>query len=115
MHGLRVFFQSFDVILFGTVVILTSLGLATMYSYQGDNAYFNRQVLWIGIALGAFFLQMARRADTQVRKLPRVQPCHSRPLARDGPPRGCRIVVRASDGRVRSPSGFLGADAERRN
>lgn len=58
MHGLRVFFQSFDVILFGTVVILTSLGLATMYSYQGDNAYFNRQMLWIGIALGAFFLAL---------------------------------------------------------
>ncbi len=58
MHGLRVFFQSFDVILFGTVVLLTCLGLVTMYSYQGDNAYFNRQLLWIGIALGAFFLAL---------------------------------------------------------
>ena len=55
MHGLRVFFQSFDVVLFGTVVLLTLLGLATMYSYQGDNAYFNRQILWIGVALVAFF------------------------------------------------------------
>ena len=55
MHGLRVFFQSFDVVLFGTVVLLTLLGLATMYSYQGDNAYFNRQILWIGVALIAFF------------------------------------------------------------
>jgi len=58
MHGLRVFFQSFDIILFGTVVLLTSLGLVTMYSYQGDNLYFNRQVLWIGVALGAFFLAL---------------------------------------------------------
>ena len=32
----------------------------------------------------------------------------------DGPPRGCRIVVRAPDGRLRGPSGFLGAEAERR-
>ena len=32
----------------------------------------------------------------------------------DGPPRGCRIVVRAPDGRLRSAPGFLGADAERR-
>ena len=32
----------------------------------------------------------------------------------DGPPRGCRIVVRAADGRVRSAPRFLGADAERR-
>ncbi len=54
MHGIRVFFQSFDVILFGTMLLLTLLGLATMYSYQGDNAYFNRQILWIGVALIAF-------------------------------------------------------------
>lgn len=58
MHGIRVFFQSFDSILFGTIVLLTSLGLATMYSYQGDNAYFNRQLFWIGIAWGAFFLAL---------------------------------------------------------
>ncbi len=55
MHGIRVFFQSFDVILFSTTLLLTLLGLATMYSYQGDNAYFNRQILWIGVALVAFF------------------------------------------------------------
>ncbi len=55
MHGIRVFFQSFDIILFGTTLLLTLLGLATMYSYQGDNAYFNRQILWIGVALLAFF------------------------------------------------------------
>ncbi len=54
MHGIRVFFQSFDIILFGTTLLLTLLGLATMYSYQGDNAYFNRQILWIGVALIAF-------------------------------------------------------------
>lgn len=58
MHGIRVFFQSFDVVLFATVVLLTALGLATMYSYQGDNAYFNRQLLWIGIALVTFFLAL---------------------------------------------------------
>ena len=55
MHGLRAFFQTFDVVLFGTIILLTLLGLATMYSYQGDNAYFNRQILWIGVALIAFF------------------------------------------------------------
>ncbi len=58
MHGIRVFFQSFDVVLFATVLFLTTLGLATMYSYQGDNAYFNRQLVWIGIALGTFFLAL---------------------------------------------------------
>lgn len=58
MHGIRVFFQSFDVILFSAVLLLTLLGLVTMYSYQGDNAYFNRQIFWIAVALGAFFLAL---------------------------------------------------------
>jgi rod shape determining protein RodA len=30
---------------------LTLFGLVTMFSYQGDNLYFERQVLWIGVAV----------------------------------------------------------------
>lgn len=58
MHGIRVFFRSFDFILFGAMLFLTLMGLVTMYSYQGDNAYFNRQLLWIGVAVGAFLLAL---------------------------------------------------------
>lgn len=54
MHGIRVFFQSFDGLLFGAMMMLTGAGLATMYSYQGDNAYFNRQLIWIGLAVFMF-------------------------------------------------------------
>ena len=54
MHGIRVFFQSFDGLLFGAMMMLTGAGLATMYSYQGDNAYFNRQLIWIGVAVFMF-------------------------------------------------------------
>jgi cell division protein FtsW (lipid II flippase) len=56
MHGLRVFFRSFDTLLFGAMLFLTALGLVTMYSYQGENLYFNRQLLWIAVALGAFLI-----------------------------------------------------------
>ena len=58
MHGIRVFFRSFDFILFGAMLFLTLMGLVTMYSYQGDNAYFNRQLLWIAVAVGAFLLAL---------------------------------------------------------
>ncbi len=54
MHGLRVFLRSFDPILFGAMLFLTFMGLITMYTYQGDNVYFNRQLLWILLACGAF-------------------------------------------------------------
>lgn len=58
MYGIRVFFQSFDFILFGSMLFLTLIGLVTMYSYQGDNAYFNRQMFWIAGAVGTFLLAL---------------------------------------------------------
>ncbi|MFM2339848.1 MAG: rod shape-determining protein RodA, rod shape determining protein RodA [Candidatus Parcubacteria bacterium] len=58
MHGLRVFFRSFDTLLFGAMLFLTALGLVTMYSYQGENLYFNRQILWIAVACGAFLVAL---------------------------------------------------------
>lgn len=44
-------FRGFDLYMVSAALILTTLGLVTMYSYQGDNLYFDRQILWIGIAL----------------------------------------------------------------
>ncbi len=58
MRGLRVFFQSFDFVLFGAMLFLTLIGLVTMYSYQGDNAYFNKQLFWIAGAIGIFLLAL---------------------------------------------------------
>jgi rod shape determining protein RodA len=58
MHGIRVFLRSIDPILIGAMLLLTAFGLVTMYSYQGDNFYFNRQILWIGVACGAFLLAL---------------------------------------------------------
>jgi rod shape determining protein RodA len=58
MRGIRVFFQSFDLILFGTVLLLSLAGLVTMYSYQGNNAYFHQQILWISVATTALLLSL---------------------------------------------------------
>lgn len=58
MRNVLSLFKGFDIYLTAGVLILSLLGLVTMYSYQGDNAYFNRQVLWIGGALAVMFLAL---------------------------------------------------------
>jgi rod shape determining protein RodA len=40
------------------MLFLTFMGLVTMYSYQGDNFYFNRQLLWIFLACLAFLVAL---------------------------------------------------------
>ena len=50
MRQLRTLFASFDPVLFLPVLMLSLMGLATMYSHVGDNLFFNRQVIWIGLA-----------------------------------------------------------------
>ena len=44
--------------LFGAVVLLTLLGLVTMYTFEGENIFFERQVLWTFISIGAFVLAL---------------------------------------------------------
>ncbi len=56
MEQLRTFFGGFDLALFLGVMGLTSMGLVTMYSHVGDNGFFDRQLVWIGIATIALFL-----------------------------------------------------------
>lgn len=56
MRTLRGLFVGFDVYLVASVLILTALGLVTMYSYQGDNEYFNRQLIWISVAVFLMFV-----------------------------------------------------------
>ncbi|MCA9354660.1 MAG: rod shape-determining protein RodA [Candidatus Kaiserbacteria bacterium] len=58
MGQLRVFFSGFDLTLFLSVLGLTCMGLVTMYSHVGDNAFFDRQLLWIGLAVLVMFLAM---------------------------------------------------------
>jgi rod shape determining protein RodA len=52
----RTLFSGFDLLLFAGALGLTLLGLVTMYSHVGDNAYFERQLIWISVAVIALFL-----------------------------------------------------------
>ena len=61
MRALKALFAGFDMWLFGTALVLSLLGLMTMYSYLGDNLYFERQVIWIGVSF--FFLCVAAIPD----------------------------------------------------
>lgn len=56
MHSIRSLFASVDLWLTGAVFLLTLLGLVTMYTFDGDNGYFERQVVWIVVALGALMV-----------------------------------------------------------
>jgi len=55
MNTIRSLFSGIDWILFGAVVALSCMGLITMYSPIGSNLYFERQVLWIGLAILVMF------------------------------------------------------------
>src|SRR3989344_3776608 len=51
---LRVF-SHFEWYLLSAAVTIALLGLVTMHSFSGQNAFFERQVVWIGIAVLVFF------------------------------------------------------------
>lgn len=51
-------FRGVDVWLISAAVLLSVLGLLTMYSHTGDNLFFNRQIVWIGISIMALCAAM---------------------------------------------------------
>lgn len=53
MSQLKTLFAGFDIILFLAVLGLSFMGLVTMYSHVGNNVYFDRQIIWILVAVGA--------------------------------------------------------------
>ena len=58
MRVVRTFFSGFDPILACASFVLTLFGLVTMYSYLGENAFFERQIVWIFGAFIIMFLAM---------------------------------------------------------
>lgn len=58
MGQLRALLSGFDATLFFSILGLTLMGLVTMYSHTGDNAFFNRQILWISVAVFALLLAL---------------------------------------------------------
>lgn len=51
MRALKGLFSGFDPWLVGAALALSFMGLVTMYTFQGDNAFFQRQILWIGLSV----------------------------------------------------------------
>jgi len=58
MRGVRSLFLGFDWLLVVPSLILATLGLVTMYSFAGENIFFERQVIWIGVATLAMLVAM---------------------------------------------------------
>lgn len=58
MSFIRNIFSGFDLWLFGAIVALSGLGLATMYTFHGDNGYFDRQIVWLAISVIAMLLAL---------------------------------------------------------
>src|SRR3990167_4787156 len=50
------FFSHIDWYLFAAAVTISLLGLVTMHSFAGMNAFFERQAVWIGLAILIFFV-----------------------------------------------------------
>lgn len=51
MSFLRTIFGGLDWWLFGAALALSLLGLATLFTFHGDNGYFYRQIMWIILSL----------------------------------------------------------------
>lgn len=49
-------FGHVDWVLFTAAVSISLLGLITMYSFSAENAFFDKQIVWIAIALLVFFI-----------------------------------------------------------
>ncbi len=58
MSFFRNLFSGFDPWLFGSALLLSLLGLTTMYTFHGDNSFFDRQIIWLFLGVGAMFAFM---------------------------------------------------------
>lgn len=58
MRTIRSLLLGLDIYLLGAAFILTSMGLVTMYSFEGSNFFFERQIVWILSAFILMFLAM---------------------------------------------------------
>jgi len=56
MQLLRTFLTRIDVPLLVAVVLLTLLGVVTMFTFTGERVFFERQLIWMAVSLVAFSL-----------------------------------------------------------
>ncbi len=53
---IRILFAGIDKILVFTAIAISLLGLFTLYSYSGDNYFFNRQIIWLLVSVCFMFI-----------------------------------------------------------
>jgi rod shape determining protein RodA len=64
--------RSIDWLLFFSAILLVCAGMVTMYSFTGDNTYFDKQVVWLLVSVIVFFVcgtidwRFLRRTDVIV-------------------------------------------------
>ena len=58
MNSWRNFFAGLDWWLVGSALAMTFMGLVTMYTFQGDNSFFERQIYWIGVSIFVMLIAM---------------------------------------------------------
>jgi rod shape determining protein RodA len=58
MRFLRNIVSGLDPWLFGAALVLSLLGLSTMYTFQGDSGFFSRQIIWIIVGIVAMLLAL---------------------------------------------------------
>lgn len=58
MHAVRSWWSGFDWVLFGAAATLTFFGCITMYTFVGENTFFNRQLVNIGVSVGVMALAL---------------------------------------------------------
>lgn len=58
MNVWRALFAGFDWWLFGAALALALMGLVTMYTFQGDNAFFTKQIYWLLLSVVVMLVAM---------------------------------------------------------
>ena len=58
MRTLKALFTGFDTLLFGAMLLLSLMGLFTMYTFTGENTFFERQSVWLLVSIGLMVLAM---------------------------------------------------------
>jgi len=58
MRIFRTLFMSTDWWLISAIILLSLIGLVTMYTFDGDNSYFEKQIVWICIAIGGLVISV---------------------------------------------------------
>ncbi len=53
---LKILFAGLDKVLIFTTIAISLLGLFTLYSYSGNNYFFNRQIVWLLVSIAFMFI-----------------------------------------------------------